>query len=635
MALKRRASKTWKLSDLTLSYRVAESRDRFRDCLNVFSSQDKLQTRYGLSKYNDTTLGGSVLSLSYFKNNAGTLIMFAKIGTVLYSVSASGAHTAVKTGLTATTKHRGITMNNRHIICIESDGLFQYDTTYGFTQLGQDPPTAPTAANAVGGDLAASTWFVSTTFYSSVTGFETNIGAASSLVTTALNDQINVSAINSTALNATIDKIRIYLKNATTNGSWLFVEEISLGTTTYTISNEPTSTQTPPITNAAPITGGAKYLSEFNNSLVFTGNNTFKSDVFISEQFLPDAHDDSASGLYGSSRLSIPGDGEITGIARGLYNESNLDPYLAIFKKRHIQIYSEIGGNVRFAPISEKEGCVSHDSIIIRNGNIFFLSANGWRAIVNGQLLKDEKGNAITLGAGDIDDIFTEVGYANELSRSVFSDYFSFYYSTLDQYITFTAEAGSANFNNAYVFEFNTNGFKKYSFPIYARCACVGEDSANDEVVFIGDSNGWLYTHSVKENRTDVDKDDTAVQIDAFAQIAWFDGMDISCSYNFRELILRALSNTNDISVKIWINYAITTFSSLTYSLPDPVSGFTLDVSQLDVDVLSDGRGLVAARGDINRSAANIVIGFYQKATNSNIGLFLAQLELSKNGNLN
>lgn len=634
MPLSRRISKKQRSFDLPVSYKVNEVRERLRGALNVFSNQGRLETRFGRSRYNSTALDGSVLSTSFFKNASDTRYLIAKVGTAMYSVQPSGAHTSIKTGLSALTKHRGITWargtSSRQIIAVEGDGLFQWDGT-NFTQLGLDAPAAPTVAT-VAGSLTDGTYKVGYTFYSTATGFETNLGTLSSSVTTVAQG-IAVTAIASSAANATINKIRIYLKNTATTEDPVLVTEFDLGTTSYNITANPTSSVTPPTANAKPLAGGGKYLTEFNRKLVYAGNDTFKNDVFFSEEDLPDAFNDGSA--EGRLVLPIPGDGAITGLATGLYNNSVLDPYLVIFKKRSTHVYTEIAGQGKFVTISHQIGCVSHNTIQVKNGDVYFLSDHGWRQIQNGRITTDQNGNSATLGNGDIDDIFRQPGYVYEVNRQQLPNAFSVYYSNLDQYITWVAEGSNAEFSKTYVYEFPLGGFKPYQFYNAATCACIGEDSDGDEVIFMADSSGYFYTHSSKEDRHDDNASAEAQAIDAFAMLTWADGDDMDASYNFRELLLRAIGSDNEITVKTWINYSLGDTYEFAYDFSGATSGFVLDLSALDEGIFGDERNIVTARSDINRVGENILIGFYQSIVDANINLVSAQLDFSRNGNRN
>ena len=638
MPLNLKAAKKFRSFDLPVSFLINETRERFRDALNVFSNQGRLETRFGTSLYLETLLGGPVLSLSFFKNASGTRYLLAKVGTTLYSVQPTGAHTAIKTGLTATTKHRGRTWargsSSRHIIAIEEDGLFQWDGT-DFTQLGQDPPVDHTVT-ATSGTVANGQYRVHLTYYSSITGFESNSSFSDPITVYSAGAPsvgILVDDIPVTADNATIDKILVYLEDMGSPDDPYFVAELNLGETNYTITENPDSVETRPLSNAKPLAGGGKFLTEFNGKLVYSGNDTFRNDVYFSEPDLPDAFND---GL-GPDRLVhyAKGDGEVTGLATGLYNNSVLDPYLVIFKARSIEIFSGISGEERAVQISSQIGCVSHDSIIVKNGNVYFLSDNGWRMISNGSLVMDDKKNAITLGDGDIDDIFRQPGFSYEINKAQANNTFSVYYSTLDQYMTWVPEGASTDLSKTYVYEFKIGGFKPYQFCSPSTAACIGEDSSGAEVVFMADANGAIYTHSVKEQRTDVDHLGTQQLIDAYALFPWLDGDDMDASYNFRELLLKRITGSGKMLVRGWVNYEIDSFGEdLVFDSPE--TGFTLDIDKLDEGKLQEaGRTIETERADINQSGENLMLGFFQKEANSSLGLISCQIEFSKNGNRN
>lgn len=630
MALKGRKSVNIKNFDIPVSYRVNEDRLRLRDAANVYSNQGRLDTRFGYSKFNAVSLGGSVLSQSYFKETDNTRHPIAKVGTVIYDVQETGAHTSLKTGLTSTTKHRGITLNNRHIVAVESDGLFSYNGTT-WTPLGASVPVASTVAKAAGGTLADAEYQVALTYYSSVTGFETNVGAASSSITTeTTNNTIDVSVIPTTSDNGTIDKVRVYLKDVTAAGAWLFIEELALGTTITSITANSTSSQVPPIVNAKPIAGGGKFLTEFNRKLVYSGNATFLNDVFFSEQDLPDAFDDGST----ATKLFIPGNGPVTGIATGFFNDSLLDPFLVIFKKTSTHIYAEIGGTPQFSTISTEIGCVSNETIIVRNGDVFFLSGNGSFIIRNGRFVEKDR-NPIPLGDGDLNDIFTSPGYIYELNKSDYENFFSVYYPTLDQYLTWVSEGANTSNFKAYNFEFNIGGFKPYTFSVAAVSGTIYENDDGEDMVLFGDSTGQIFKHSINETKNDIGPDGNAATIDAFALMGWLQGPDTDSTYNFRELIIRALADADTLVIKAFFSYDVSDVSEHEYVFTDPQSGFVLDISKLDESIFSDGRTIVTSRSDINRTAENIMIGFYQNEADANIGLTALQIDFSKNGNRN
>ena len=164
MTLRKRAVDKIKPLSVPVSYRVLD-RNKLSDARNIFDNKGVRETRYGLNPFNEVSLGGPILSLSYFKKADGTRYRIAKVGGTLYSYQAVGNPTVLKNGLTETTRHRAVTLNNRHIISIEGDGLYSFDGDI-FTPLGQLPPTGITVAVAAGGTLTPDKDYrVGVTFY--------------------------------------------------------------------------------------------------------------------------------------------------------------------------------------------------------------------------------------------------------------------------------------------------------------------------------------------------------------------------------------------------------------------------------------------------------------------------------------
>ena len=626
MTLRKRASSKTQEFSFPLSYRLNERNARYTRAKNISSIQKRTVTRHGTSRFNEEPLEAEILSCSHFVDNDGNDIKIVKAGTKIFKVNKENAHTVLKSGLSATTKHFGKTFRNRHIIVVEEDGYFQYDGTT-FTILGQDPPITPTVALGLGaGNLSDATWKIKLTYYASTTGFETNASNESaSITTTAPNSRVVVSAIPTNPLNATIDKVRIYASKD--GGSFFFVDEINLGTTTYNVDDDPDSAQTPPTTHAPPPAGGAKYLTIWNEKMVFAGNANFLNDIIVGESNLPDAVDDTGNGL----RLFAKGDGVVTGLGVGLYNDSALDPYLVYTKRKNISIYSEIGQLGREDIIEKTIGCVNNNTIIQRNGNVYFMSDSGWRMIKNGQLVKDSK-DEISLGLGDIDEIFKNQDFELALTRTQLENSFSAYYGELDQYMTFVADKGATTFENAYVYEFLLPGFKYYEFPIQPTCAMSGQDSNGDEEVYIC-AGRYIYKHSIREERSDVNDNNQTVPIDVLGRLIWLDGKDIATTYWFRDLIIRALNSENELNIYAYADYDESLVSEEDFDFS--VDGFRLDVSRLDIDRFGDARQIVTLSGDINRVAQTLAIEFRQNVIDGNVGLLELQLDYNKNGNLN
>ena len=623
----RRATKRWKRFDYPVSYRENEE-DVFRDARNVYSNQGVLETRNGVSRDNTTAYSGAPQSLSFFKDNSENRYLLVKDGTILYKHNTSGAHTSIKTGLTSGNKHRGLTMSDRHFISCHGDGLFQYDGTT-VTQLGQAAPAAASVAVAAGGSLTDSTYAVGIAFYDSTNGFESNVAESSNVTTSGANKTIAVTSIPGTAANANIDTVYIYLKDVTNNGSYLFIAEISLGTTTYNITANATSTQTPKTTYNAPRSGGGKYMVAYGQKLAYAGNSTFPSDVFVSIANVPDAYDR-------ADELNMSGNGPITGLGVGYYNGSDQSPYLCMFKKNSIEIYTEVTGSPEQILISSEIGCIGHDTIQLINGDVYFMSTAGWHQIRNGRLVRSKTGS-LAIDQDRVSDVFTRDGYIYEINKTNYSNYFSVYYPTLRQYLTFISEGSNSSVNKAYNFELDIGGFRTYAWDYLSFTSGVaGEDANGEDVIYLAGTGGYVYTHSINETvGTDVDADGNAVAIDAFALLFWMSHDDLDASANFGPFIVRALESDTALTVKCWKDYDLQSPVNQSYDFSQAATGFILDISQLDIGTLGDGRTVVTYNGEIHTTATSLFIGFYKSVAGESMSIIEAQLDFSKNGNRN
>ncbi len=246
-----------------------------------------------------------------------------------------------------------------------------------------------------------------------------------------------------------------------------------------------------------------------------------------------------------------------------------------------------------------------------------------------------ENDKEVSLGNGAIDDIFSRVGWTNELNLPQASTFFSAYYPTDGLYITFVCEGANSSIQKAYAYEERIGGFRPWTFKTQLACACEGEDEDGYQVIFIGDTTGVLFTYSSRNSRHDEDYLGSSQTIPAFALLPYVQPGDDSCSYNFRTLTVRALASANSVTVKTFPSFSYQIYDSFQYDFPNSSLGFTLDLSLLDVDILGDERVPVTAIADINRTGEVLLVGFYQDILDANIGLISAQLTMNKNGNRN
>jgi len=124
-----------------------------------------------------------------------------------------------------------------------------------------------------------------------------------------------------------------------------------------------------------------------------------------------------------------------------------------------------------------------------------------------------------------------------------------------------------------------------------------------------------------------------------FLYFNWQPNEDYDATYNFRDLIIDAISDPdtgdNDLEARVFVGFNRQNSFSTDFDLTSTQGGFILDLSMLDVDVLADDRARVRVKGDINRTGRNILIGLFQDELGAKLRLIASQLNFSKNGNSN
>ena len=386
-----------------------------------------------------------------------------------------------------------------------------------------------------------------------------------------------------------------------------------------------------PVKNDLPLSRFPNFIAIYGDSVAVGGDENYPNEIELSEPYTPDAYDQTPT----KKVIQVSGNGKITGIAVGFYNENHLDPYLIIFKSTSITIYSELSGQEVQAEIDSKIGCVCNESIATRNGIVTFMSSHGWYAIYNGQLIKDEKQIPITLGEGDIDSIFTRVGWEREINTKKFDSFFSAYFAPTTEYMTFASRAGSDVINEAYAYDESLGGFRRYSFPQSLSAACVGQDSDGANIIFLSDKSGMIYTYSTKNTRSDEDANGNVVLIEAFIIPAYIVPKDRASTYNYRLLTITAIASNDQILIQATASFNGDTAELISYDYPKTGIEFILDVSKLDMYKFGEEQTYISAFLDLCITGEALKLGFYQTKLNGNIGLISMQLQMNKNGNNN
>jgi len=278
--------------------------------------------------------------------------------------------------------------------------------------------------------------------------------------------------------------------------------------------------------------------------------------------------------------------------------------------------------------------CNQINSIANKNG-LVFMGSDGWYVLANGNIAKDTNGIPARLGLGTIDDIFSRAGWSSELNIPQASIFFSAYYAPDAHYMTFISEGASTLINKAYVYEERINGFRVYDFNTGLTCAVEGEDDDGYQTIFLGDSTGTIFTYSSRNSRHDEDFNGNSQTIPAYVILPYIMPGDDASTYNFRTLAVRAIGSVNPITVDVFPSFSLLTSDTHQYDFTNSGAGFTLDVSQLDIDAFGDERTAVTYMADLNKTGEALLIKFSQDIIDANIGLISAQLSLNKNSNRN
>ena len=163
------------------------------------------------------------------------------------------------------------------------------------------------------------------------------------------------------------------------------------------------------------------------------------------------------------------------------------------------------------------------------------------------------------------------------------------------------------------------------SFPV-----TIGVD-----IVLFAVQDGFILKHSVKEAYRDVLADNTTQAIECFTHLYWLGGEDMDASYNFGEVLMRALQSSTNIEARYFLDYKYQNPIIENFDFSGDETGFILDVSKLDEGILTDGRTVVRYIGGVYRTSQSLLLTFYQNTINANMNIIEAQLDVSKNGNPN
>jgi hypothetical protein len=669
--LKKRAIKHWKDFNIPLSYVPGDTRDRFIEAHNVYVHNGRTFTRPGCELLSATP--GDIAAMTYYKEGEDQeLIYVAKNKKVFERIRTSGS-VETKTAYTypnfdevgmpfssVAAFGRLFLANEQSIYQYQKKNGLENDTGYTFAKLGIDIDgigieTTSVVKYDVGGVVFSNgtQYQVGFSLYDPTHGFETKIIPGSSYTyTTGQIFRIEMRATKwlfpETFGNPFVTHGRFYIKNLTTASDWSFVSSSNLR---YALNlDDPTlladhevgavcfqeepyciipisNTITPPDNDAWE--AGAQHIAAMNNKLV----------IFYKDKIVFSKTDD-----YDGPLPEVPdvdnfiyahGDGDIVGGAIGYYDDSKMEPYVAIFKRNSCSVWSKIDGIENNVLISDHIGCVSKHTIQVVNGDVFFMSEHGWAVMSKGRIIMDDQGNPILLGDADIGSIFSDPGFFYGINKSMMHKFHAVYDQRLKQYITFIAESGDRDVTKAMPFMLKTKGFARWEFLPKIQCSAYGADYLGISSVFLGCDSG-IYKLSVDSKRRDWNAATSAHQkIPAHVIFTWLAGGDYDATYNFYELCLEAINAIQDLVVSAAIDFT-RNYTSIE-TIDNTMEGFQLDVDSLDTQGLADERLVKRYRTDIHKCGLNIAvkIKMSEDLDYGNLELVSAQIHFNKNGNRN
>lgn len=241
-------------------------------------------------------------------------------------------------------------------------------------RLGGDAPTTPSAATGSAGSLTGDYYYV-VTFYDSTTGWESSPSTLTSVVSPS-SEEVDLSSIPTTSNRDGVDKVKIYRTIATGEQPFLYVNQVNLGTSTYTDDLVDASLGTPAPSSGdqdAPPTTSFVCAVHENRLWIASENILYYSKAF---------NDNEINLEYFSEDRKFIFDFTITGLA------PRVDGGLLVFNSPGFGIHEIIGRNsteFESRTVFAKEGTNFHSSITVKDSAIAYW-ANGPRIITGGQV---------------------------------------------------------------------------------------------------------------------------------------------------------------------------------------------------------------------------------------------------------
>jgi len=360
--------------------------------------------RRGLKLVNATPVTGANPTINmqamYIRNVGGTTTRYhvvltygGELGTLDSDpTSGTGAFTSISSIGATTTVPNHVIAKDLFFFTYSSGHKKLRGTTlegWGITRPASAPATATGAAGAMTG-----TFEVRVTFFNANTGHESSASDTSN-ATTLASQQLSVTSIPVSA-DGQVTARRIYIRNTSNQTEFRLAATISDNVTTSTTLNVNTSlliTLGPDTAENDPPPSAARYAAWINSRMfVADGSNLYWSEKDKPEAFDPDNYEPIGAG-DGQNITGIIGYGDV----------------VFIFKQR--SVYAVTGTNPenwRIRPIFTDVGAVSHRSLIVAGGALWWWSefgptkfdGSGEPLRIGEYLLKDDVAYEATIVAG-------------------------------------------------------------------------------------------------------------------------------------------------------------------------------------------------------------------------------------------
>jgi hypothetical protein len=437
--------------------------------------------RLGMGQMHNTTVftGGQVTGQVEFRQVSGGSVNKQHVCTTLGGniavVDTNGNFTEVS-GWTPTLSYPDMKSANNRLFMVDGTSAKKWTGSalqnFGIVRPIDTDWTLSTGIS-VGTMPPDSEYHVAITYYNSSTGHESSRSIDKSVATA--NDGNSVHALTvtlNTPTDTQVDKIRIYIRKVGLGSTFTQTAEVASNIGGYTV--DVTDTQinnqilkAPGLSSNDPPPTGIRYLALHEGRLFVSDG----SDIFYSDINKPEAF----STLRSIAAVSRDGQA-VTGLAA-------VKDQLLIFKQDSIwAVFGSDPQTWQVRLVVPDIGCVSHRSIVVVEGTVFFWSEQGpysW----------DVGGRPDPIGKRFVSPTVhsSAVNFTNHQAICAAVE-------LVDQKVHFAyPSASSTRADLILTFNYRVGGFEAINDPMDVASMATVSDGADRPWVFIGSYNGLLF----------------------------------------------------------------------------------------------------------------------------------------------